>query len=1534
MSWLWHGGRGRLGVLGRVGLVALVATAGVLVWAALAGGSQPYDTYEATVSGDGPTAQYRFDDAAGSSTLADSAGSDTASNSGIVLGGGGPFGGSKSGVFGGEAFAALASDPLAGASAFTAEAWVNWTGGTVYKQPVLDFGSSSTNYMYLTPASALTNHKLLFEIHTSGGGVLQVTATKLAANAWKYLTVTETSSGTVTLYLNGAQVGQTTGATISPASLGSVSLAYLGKPLVSSEPLFNGSMSNVAFYTKALSAGQILAHYNAAEFPVNTAAPTITGTPKDGNTLTAHAGTWSGLTPITFSYQWTRCNSAGGECVDIPASETKYVLGHEDVGRTLRVAIGASNSAGGGSATSAQTGVVAAIKPSNTALPTVSGTPKIGQLLTASTGSWAGSPVTSYSYQWQTCNNLGARCANITGATSSTYRLIPYDIADTIRVIVTATNSGGSASATSALTEQVAFGEPVNVTPPSVSGTARDGQTLTAASGSWAGTEPITYVYQWQSCNSSGESCTNIPGATSATYLLSPSNVGGTLRVLVTATNAIGSTNEPSSATAVVAAIPPSNTAPPSISGTTIDGQTLTASTGTWSGTPPISYAYQWESCDSSGGACSSISGATGSTYVLGDGDVGNTLRVTVTASNSGGSASATSAASAVILRAPSNTTAPAVSGTTQEGQTLTASSGSWVGTEPISYAYQWESCNSLGEGCLDVPGATESTYTLGAGDVGNTLRVTVTASNAAGSSSATSAVSAVVTTSTTCTDTWTGAGGSSWQTPGSWSTGVVPTNSDQVCIPSGASVHISSGVAASIAGEGGVVISGGTLVLASASQASSIGSLSLSNGTLSGPGALAVTSAFSFGRDSTMAGPGSTVIKAGVNGEVFASSGCEPMYLERGRTLVNEGTLTFGWGTLFLAEGSRLENKGTFADNSEASCNITQIRNERGTSSSIVNTGTFEKTSGSGTSTVSVNFNNLGSVIAQTGTLAFADGGIPEEVATGSWAVQGGGSLVLSGGTFLIGEEVDLSAVRVQGATVTRVRIGPPVSISPPAVSGELFSGQTLSASTGTWAGTPRITYSYQWQRCNSSGGGCASITGATGQSYVLTSGDIGATVRALVTAHNSQGSTSESSAATGVIVMPVAPSNTTAPEISGTSQDGQTLSASSGLWTGTEPITYAYQWQSCDIHGTGCTDIPGATESTYTLLHEDVGTTLRVRVEAMNFGGSASSTSEATGVVAPLAPSNISLPAVSGVAQNEQTLTAEVGSWEGTPPLTYSYQWLSCDSLGTGCMNIPGATRSTYVPGEGDVGSTLEVMVTATNSVGSASSTSAASSIVVPSDPTNTVPSVISGTAQVGQTLSVNTGSWEGAPPITYAYQWQSCNAFGESCSDIPGAPGVTYVPGHSDVGGTLQVLVTATNPGGSTLSFSEPTSVIAAASGEALCTDTWVGANEGQWQAAANWSTGAAPGSSDVACAGSGVTIQVSSAANRVGAIYAGSLAILGGSLELTDALHTSSVDALRLQNAKLTGAGSIDVTGSLGWGATAKCRGPARRSSGRM
>lgn len=116
--------------------------------------------------------------------------------------------------------------------------------------------------------------------------------------------------------------------------------------------------------------------------------------------------------------------------------------------------------------------------------------------------------------------------------------------------------------------------------------------------------------------------------------------------------------------------------------------------------------------------------------------------------------------ATVVSVTPPINITLPTVAGQATEGQTLSASHGSWS-TLPTSYAYQWQDCNSLGASCTDIAGATNAWYLLRASDVGHTIRVQESASNAAGTSSpATSAATAVVTAPASGGGGGTGSGG------------------------------------------------------------------------------------------------------------------------------------------------------------------------------------------------------------------------------------------------------------------------------------------------------------------------------------------------------------------------------------------------------------------------------------------------------------------------------------------------------------------------------------------------------------------------------------------------------------------------------------------------------------------------------------------------------------------------------------------------------------------------------------------------------
>lgn len=115
------------------------------------------------------------------------------------------------------------------------------------------------------------------------------------------------------------------------------------------------------------------------------------------------------------------------------------------------------------------------------------------------------------------------------------------------------------------------------------------------------------------------------------------------------------------------------------------------------------------------------------------------------------------------------------------------------------------------------------------------------------------------------------------------------------------------------------------------------------------------------------------------------------------------------------------------------------------------------------------------------------------------------------------------------------------------------------------------------------------------------------------------------------------IAPTNTTAPSISGTPRDGETLTANEGTWTGDEPMTFTYQWQRCDGNGLNCANLAGATARTYDVQTSDVNNRLRVIVTAKNVTGSTSANSQPTAAVAPpegatrLADGRYSIPASS---------------------------------------------------------------------------------------------------------------------------------------------------------------------------------------------------------------------------------------------------------------------------------------------------------------
>ncbi len=1064
--------------------------------------------------------------------------------------------------------------------------------------------------------------------------------------------------------------------------------------------------------------------------PVNTKLPQVEGITQDGKTLSATNGEWEGTPTITYTYQWQDCDALGEGCLDISgASASTYELTPADVNSTLKVIVTAKNAAGETPATSSASAEVTATGPVNKALPAIKGEAQDEQTLTAEDGEWEGTPPITFTYQWQRCDSSGNNCTDIAGASASTYKLTPADVGNTVKVTVTAKNTAGTTPATSPASAEVTAATPTNVKLPAISGTTKDEQTLSAENGEWKGTPPITYTYQWQRCDSSGNNCTDISGASASTYKLTPADVDSTLKVTVTAKNAAGETPATSPASAEVTATGPANTELPQIQGTAQEGQTLTATNGEWEGTPTITYTYQWQRCDSSGNNCNPISGATEQHYTAVLADVGNTLKVTVTAKNAAGETPATSASAEVLPAPPVNTKLPQIEGITQDGKTLSATNGDWEGTPTITYTYQWQGCDALGEGCLDISGASASTYELTPADVGSTLKVIVTAKNAAGETPATSSASAVVTATGPVNKALPAITGEAQDEQtltaedGKWE-GTPPitfTYQWQRCDSSGNNCTDISGASASTYG--------------------------LTPGDVGSTLKVIVTAKNTAG-ETPATSPASAVVVASapavVEGEGPAISG----------TAQDEQTLTAEDGT-WTESPTSFTYQWQRCDSSGNNCN---------------------PISGASASTYGLTPADVGSTVKVIVTAKNTAGETPA---------------------------TSPASAEVTAATPTNVKL--------PAISGTTKDEQTLSAENGEWKGTPTITYTYQWQRCDSSGNNCTDIEGASASTYKLTPADVNSTLKVTVTAKNAAGETPATSPASAEVTA-TGPANTELPQVQGTAQEGQTLTATNGEWEGTPPITYTYQWQRCDSSGNNCNPISGATEQHYTAVLADVGNTLKVTVTAKNAAGETSATS-ASAEVLPAPPVNTKLPQVEGITQDGKTLSATNGEWEGTPTITYTYQWQDCDALGEGCLDISGASASTYELTPADVNSTLKVIVTAKNAAGETPATSSASAEVTATGPVNKALPAIKGEAQDEQTLTAEDGEWEGTPPITFTYQWQRCDSSGNNCTDIQGASASTYGLTPGDVGSTVKVIVTAKNTAGETPATSPASAVVVA-------------------------------------------------------------------------------------------------------------------------
>ena len=495
-----------------------------------------------------------------------------------------------------------------------------------------------------------------------------------------------------------------------------------------------------------------------------TGAPTISGTPQVGRTLTLDISAIAdadGLTnaSYTYLYQWLR---NGAEIRD--ATDTSYTLVSADEGTTIKVRVSFyDDSNNQETRTSAATAAVAP-RPNSppTGAPTINGTPQVRRTLTVDTSEIAdadGMETAVFRYQWLAAT--GFATLEFHGENSPTYTLAPLSEGLAIKVKVSFTDDRGhSETLTSAATEVVAAAPP-NSDPtglPTISGTPQVDETLTADTSGISdedGLTNVTYRYQWVGSQSVIDADTGaayiltfeIPDQTGSTYTLAPADEGWTFEVKVSFTDDAGNAESLTSAATGEVEAKPNTTATglPNISGTPQVGETLTADTSDIDdedGLTNATYEYQWIA----GG--SNISEAGGSSYLLTTSEQGQTIQVKVTFTDDADNQESLTSAETLAVAAKPNTAAtgePTISGTPQVDETLTADTSAISdedGLGNVSYQYQWLADDA------EIAGATGSTYILADADEGKAIRVRVTFTDDVGNaesltSAATTAVAA-----------------------------------------------------------------------------------------------------------------------------------------------------------------------------------------------------------------------------------------------------------------------------------------------------------------------------------------------------------------------------------------------------------------------------------------------------------------------------------------------------------------------------------------------------------------------------------------------------------------------------------------------------------------------------------------------------------------------------------------------------------------------------------------------------------------------
>ena len=736
---------------------------------------------------------------------------------------------------------------------------------------------------------------------------------------------------------------------------------------------------------------------------------------------------------------------------------------------------------------------------------------------------------------------------------------------------------------------------------------------------------------------------------------------------------------------------------------------------------------------------------------------------------------------------APRNTTAPAISGTTQVGRQLTADKGSWMGSGN-SYAYQWQRCYNA-DTCYDEAGQTGTTYTIPAWVLDHRVRVVVTATNAAGSETATSAQTAAAFPAPPAnTSLPTVVGNAQWRytlssTHGAWSSdAVAPTTYSyqwQSC--------------AEKAGQNCTDVSGAT------NATYSLQDVAYNDTYLR----VKVTADNGFG-SATAVSDTAERVRYGDAGDLTYGKDPDGIVYLRGQ-VGPPVDVQFPWviGTLpagyrpstrvILAPASfpwwvsevDVDPNGDVVLQKAATSTATQSRGQvyfgTNTFAAAASTIMTDTTLGAG----NAGWTNRGSAYApfsggvDRSGLAHLSGVLKTSQAWNAGDVIGNLPVELRPASPVMAKATagTLGLARLDimpsGDIVLQ---GWSLGATDYYLDGEQLPGTTdwisLESITYATAGSPLVWTSPAY------GDGWASYGNGFPGAELTVDANRSAHLRGVVTNPGFYPRFSD------ILAMPAATRELDSVYSSALAWNADT-GYSVGMMQMKDPSgNPAVAWLSPGVQGSSW----GGAGSFETLE----GTLWPTADTAIDFRD--------LPLAPPQAPAATTAPSISGSPNSGKTITVSNGTWTGTPA-SYAYQWKRCDAGGSSCTAIQGETASSYVVQDSDVGSTLRATVTATGPGGTTSATSAAGT-ALPARPVNLTAPVISGTPRSGWYLSTTNGTWSApasAPVTGYSYLWQTCADQAETdCSDYSSLA-KPYI--WNFAGRHMRVRVTATNAGGST-------------------------------------------------------------------------------------------------------------------------------------